>query len=88
MSVLIKVLRLEKCNLYPTRYHSMNSTINALLTDGNNIIPAAASNNFIHVSEREIYLQYERKKCIFCLPEIVSSLKLMIVFRKPIYYFK
>lgn len=57
----------------------MNSAINALPTDGNNIIPAAASNNFIHVSEREIYLQYERKKCIFYLSEIVSSLKLMIV---------
>lgn len=26
--VLIKVLGLEKCNLYPTRYHSMNSDSN------------------------------------------------------------
>lgn len=44
------------CTLQDTILWTVTA-INVLPTDGNNIIPAAVSNNCIHVSEREIYQQ-------------------------------
>lgn len=56
---LIKVLRLEKCNLYPTRQYRENMTeMNPLLADDNDKIPLVVSNIFVNIPKGKCTFPY------------------------------